>query len=288
MRTSATEVSGITPSQNQGHRQAPGSQHQCGITFFSPLCFLHTCWAELQGLIYHPLCSFAEEEGIKDSFNNMKLLLMTQRPIFPLGSPGGAERGGAGTSLGGTSSPLHTRAALLEGSATQPRVGLAGRKSSGSASQENSILAHTRLVLMVPRRHLSQVWGPFGYFSTLALFPSHVFSYLNHQHQKESSQIRLPLAVTCSSTAQNQRMSVRAMPLLWDTIWEETGFSELLAVLCLFTNFHLKYREQHPCTACPEAQASSFNAKATITPFLRGLETRKWKAVLQVAVGRYD
>lgn len=53
-----------------------------------PLCFLYTCWAELQGLIYHPPCSFTEEEGIKGSFNSMKLSLMMQRLTLPLGSPG--------------------------------------------------------------------------------------------------------------------------------------------------------------------------------------------------------
>lgn len=57
-----------------------------------PLCFPHTCRAELQGFIYHPLRSFAEEEGIKRWFNNTKLSLMTQRPIFPLGSPGCRQR----------------------------------------------------------------------------------------------------------------------------------------------------------------------------------------------------
>lgn len=57
-----------------------------------PLCFPHTCWAELQGLIYHPLRSFAEEEGIKRWFNSTKPSLMTQRPIFPLGNPRCRER----------------------------------------------------------------------------------------------------------------------------------------------------------------------------------------------------
>lgn len=57
-----------------------------------PLCFLYTCWAELQGLIYHPLCSFARQEGIKGSFSTMRLSLMTQKPIFPLGSPGHREK----------------------------------------------------------------------------------------------------------------------------------------------------------------------------------------------------
>jgi len=47
----------------------------------------------------------------------------------------GAERGAAGTSLSGTSTPLPAWLALLEGSATQPRVRLAARKASAPASQ---------------------------------------------------------------------------------------------------------------------------------------------------------
>lgn len=158
---------------------------------------------------------------------------MTQRPVFPLGSPGCRDRwcwhlirwhqhsspcqsGSAGRQRYPAQDILGYKKSFSLG--IPAKLQLDFHKAGADGTQEK------------PRPGLGSFWLFFH-----SCPPPHVFSCLDHQHQKESSQVRVPLADTCSSTTQHQCRLAWAMPLLWDTIWEETGFSALLTVLCVFS-----------------------------------------------------
>lgn len=158
-----------------------------------PLCFPHTCRAELQGFIYHPLRSFAEEEGIKRWFNNTKLSLMTQRPIFPLGSPGCRQR-----------RCWHLIRCHQHPSPCQR--GTAGRQrypapDTSGCKESFRLCIPARLQLTLQEAgadgtHEKAHPGlrSFPFFSHSCPFsPRCVFSYLAHQQWKEPSEVRLPL-----------------------------------------------------------------------------------------------
>lgn len=180
----------------------------------------------------------------------MKLSLMTQRLIFPLGSPGYRERWHqhSCSCQGGTAGRQH-----------YPSPGAFGSKKSFSLS----ISAKLQLDLHKAGVDGTQEKPHPGLGVLLVVFPPTCIFLPWSPASKEVTTSQMPLVATCSSTIQHQCMSVWATPNCTFSFHQLTSnVTALLHSLSRSSGFLLQSKTKDNL------------------PFSQCLETRRWKAVL--------